>query len=156
MSEELELKGKFLSAKKLKLSKKQRCALLKTLAWLEAGKLDHENERNLTFDMKHWNQGSYTRNGKNCGTVCCIGGAASILGDNAMYAFMRGYITKELGNLFYPGGGATGLGWVDEGKKHPGWSASTAQAAVALRGYLETGKTDWDAAMLTPSNRRAK
>jgi hypothetical protein len=144
MSEELELEGKFKTADELGLSEKQYCGLVQTLAWLEAGKLDHENEKTRGFDMEMW--------GGKCGSVCCIGGTAEVLGglDRASLN-QRAFNGSELGALFYPGGKMLGGAY---NERHPGWRASTAQAAVALRGYLETGRTDWDAAMKTPRERR--
>jgi len=143
MSEELKLEGKFLDAKTLGLTEKQYCGLIQTLAWLEAGKLDHENEKGITrFDMGHWRQ--YT----SCGTVCCIGGTAEVLA-GLPYGGMFAKGNQELRNLFYPGSSK----WrAVTYPLHPGWMASTAQAAVALRSYLETGKADWNAAMKTPKH----
>lgn len=150
MSEELELEGKFLDANTLGLTEEQRCGLVKTLAWLEAGKLDRENEAKIErFDMGHWRQPTYTRTAAGyteCGTVCCIGGTAEVLMGMPKRQMSYG-ATQQLQALFYPG-----LGTSRE-SSHPGWIASTSQAAVALRGYLETGKTDWDAAMKTPRER---
>lgn len=146
MSEELTLEGKFKSAKDLKLTEKQYCGLIQTLAWLEAGKLDHENEKVgiQRFDMEYWRQGF------GCGTVCCIGGTAEVLAGLPMRG-MADKSNRELGRLFFPG---SIHGWDSDDHDHPGWKASTAQAAVALRGYLETGKADWDAAMKPPKTRR--
>lgn len=145
MSEELTLEGKFLTAKELSLIEPQRCGLIKTLAWLEAGKLDHENEKTAGFSMKRW--------GGSCGSVCCIGGTAEVLGETKYPQAHRWWETRHqnpdsLIDLFFPNrqsGGETG-----------GWTASTSQAAVALRGYLETGTTNWDHAMSTPRNGRRK
>jgi hypothetical protein len=152
MSEELELEGKFLDAQTLGLTEDQRCGLVKTLAWLEAGKLDHENEAKIEkFDMGHWRLPTYTRTAAGfteCGTVCCIGGTAEVLMGMPKFKMSWG-APQELNSLFYPG--QTGDG--RDNPKHSGWQASTAQAAVALRGYLETGKTNWDAAMKTPRER---
>lgn len=152
MSEELELEGKFLDAQTLGLSEEQRCGLVKTLAWLEAGKLDHENEAKIErFDMGHWRLPTYKRTEgiyTECGTVCCIGGPAEVLMGMPKFG-MSGGAPQELNALFYPGQHRDGR----DRPMHPGWKASTAQAAVALRGYLETGKTDWNAAMKTPRER---
>lgn len=145
MSEELELEGKFLDAETLGLTEKQRCGLVKTLAWLEAGKLDHENEKTAGFDMGRW--------GGSCGSVCCIGGTAEVLGETNFHISIAD-IGKEHVRLFYPGSTNDPLSFLV--RTNPGWKASTSQAAVALRGYLETGRADWDAAMKTPSNRRTK
>lgn len=115
MSAELELVGgKFLSADNLGISEAHRCALLKTLALLEAGVLDDENEHTAGFSMGVWGD---------CGTVCCIGGTAEAISG---LDFRSLSFQPQLAALFCP----------------PGWSSgrdTTKQAAIALRGYLETG-----------------
>lgn len=143
--EELEIDGKFLSAAELKLTENQRCGLLKTLAYLEHGKLDGEHWRDKTrpsyFTMETW--------GGECGTACCIGGSAeALMGTRHIFAKHRnGGAPTELYRLFYPS---------DTDAKHSGWKSSPSQAAVALRGYLETGKADWNAAMKTPKYQKQR
>lgn len=139
--EELTLEGKFKTATQLWLTDKQYCGLIQTLAHLEAGTLDHENDITLGFDMGVW--------GGRCGTVCCIGGTAEALVGRGVFSRSAAQISRaqpelppELRRLFYPH------------SESRGWSATTAQAAVALRHYLETGKTNWSAAMATPEKRR--
>ena len=51
---ELTLEGKFLDHQALGLTEPQYCGLVKTLAWLEAGKLDHKNDKIARFDMRRW------------------------------------------------------------------------------------------------------
>lgn len=142
--EELEIDGKFLSAEELGLSEIQRCALLKTLAHLEHGKLDGGNWKDRTrpsyFDMQMW--------GGECGTVCCIGGSAEALigSRHVFWQHRNSNAPTDLYRLFYP----------SADPKHPAWSSSPSQAAVALRGYLETGKADWNAAMKTPKYQKQR
>ena len=136
--EVLELEGKFKAAEELGLEYNQYCGLIKTLAYMEAGRLKHVPKERFDFSETapftgHFNMGNW-RVQAHCGTICCIGGTAEVLGD----CTLRGFDEKhELTKLFYPAGC---LG---------GYEASPRQAAVALRGYLETGKTDWRRAMDT-------
>lgn len=135
----LELEGKFKTATELGLSEAKRCGLLKTLAFIEAGKTLHaknlDGERvdgfPIRFNMRVWHQN------RNCGTVACLGGTAEILSNES---YSRAQLPAELQKLF----GIHGTEF-----KHMG-GVTERQAAVALRGYLETGKTDWDAARKTP------
>lgn len=70
---------------------------------------------------------SIWRNHHSCGSVCCIGGSAeALVGAN----YPESKIPGELKELFF---GVPGV-YRDTTPK---------QAAVALRGYLETGITDW-------------
>lgn len=125
MKEELTLEGKFLDARTLGLSEQHRCALLKTLALLESGVLDHENDYTAGFDMSVW--------GGRCGTVCCLGGTAEAVSRVRFMDIVAGTVhvphntKRQMRALFYP----------------PGWDArgrfTTQQGAKALRGYLETG-----------------
>lgn len=143
MSKELSLEGKFLSARALRLNEDQRCGLIKTLALLEAGLIGPGRyEHTGGFDMAVW--------GGDCGSVCCLGGTAeAVMGDKifhdphksgrwhpALRPKTRVGKLPEIYNLFFP----MSL------KTNP-YNASTKQAALALRGFLETGKTDWDKAM---------
>lgn len=126
----------FKTATELNLSETHRCALIKALAYLEAGKLDHEEiePHHIRFTMRKW--------GGSCGTACCIGGSAEALGGLEYRTLGQACKTnKRLGELFYPGG------WphlFDPGAHHKGWNATPKQAATVLRGYLTTGKADWD------------
>ena len=134
----LELEGKFKTAAELGLECNQYCGLIKTLAHMEAGRLHHApkeftTRRGHTFSG-HFNMGSW-RAGTECGTVACIGGTAELLGNCQLTGCPRGPIRE----LFFP----------DENFCNIGYQATPRQAAVALRGYLETGKTDWRRAMDT-------
>ncbi len=151
MTEPLEIKdgGGFLDRDALGLSEEQYCGLVKTLALLESGALDHENEEYgiARFDMRNWNSPMSMQNG-NCGTVCCIGGTAShLMGSPNLYNdFTENdescpYSLFERPNLlrvFYPNKEYFGR------RDHPGWRATPQQAAMVLRHYLTTGKGDWD------------
>jgi len=137
-----ELEGKFKTAAELGLKEKEYCGLLKALAWLEdGGQRETKKGKPITpykFSMRKW--------GGECGSVCCIAGAADAFANTSLVGRSKG----ELGKLFIPGPG-------DLGYRHPGWDATPAQGAQALRGYLETGIADWDKVMgIKKAARRAK
>lgn len=144
MMDGIELKDAtdFLGAEKLGLTQDQYCGLVKTLALLEAGVLDRSNDFTHGFDMEHW--------GGECGTVCCLGGTAEVLGACKMgnYEFTTAPGRErrpELTKLFYPGGLTNREGFCHRAvPHHPGWEASTKEAAQVLRYYLKTGLADWD------------
>lgn len=124
----------FKSAADLGITEPQRDALRKTLVLLETGKLRHvplkywddlePMARTFTghFNMNYWG------NHHACGTVACIGGTASIVG-NVEFADMP----RALDDLFYPNA-LNSTAWAD---------ITTAQAATALRSYLTTGNANW-------------
>lgn len=121
------------TAKELSLTQAQYCGLVKTLEALESGKLDHENDERIhDFDMSVWD----------CGTARCIGGSAELRGRCSIkataWAFDREGERVPLYYLFYPE------------HVNGAYSATTKQAAVALRHYLMTGKENWKMAMETP------
>lgn len=135
-TEQLETHGKFLSAEELNLSEERRCALIKTLAFIESGKTTHVGligraipGKGTRFNMAVW------RKKHPCGTVACLGGTAEMLSG----VDFGGGQTAQLRKLF----GFTG----SLGRGLPDYSFMAAvtekQAAVTLRGYLETGKVDW-------------
>ncbi len=134
------LQQSFKTADELKLSEAERSALMKTLVLLETDKLRHVYEWN-NFDNREpgfsglFNMNVWTRE-SHCGTVACIGGTAQLVGgvDFADGDLPRG---KELYELFQPT--SIPSRW---------WQNITpAQAAVALRSYLTTGKADWKRAL---------
>ena len=143
--EVLELKNadKIKSAAELGLSEEQRCGLIKTLAYIESGKLMHVSYDDLMtgdlgsvaplmpFNMKIW----HSRH--SCGTVCCLGGTAQVLGGTQ---YPGSKIPYQLRALF---------GIVDHEYDLMG-DITERQAGVALRHYLETGTTDWAAARKSP------
>jgi hypothetical protein len=138
---------KFLSAEQLKLTDRQRTALIKTLNLMETHGIDHEKHINgptLTgswrFDMREWVSPESTLKNE-CGTVCCIGGTASLLDGgpyassitNSIFHDQWGKLTgdQNLANLFYR--------WSKRGKK-----VTVDCASQQLRKYLETGMCPWD------------
>lgn len=126
----------FKTPAELGLTEAQHRALVLTLNALERGELTHVIvEKNQYggfvtnpkftghFNMRRWNYES------DCGTVCCIGGTAEILGGLAQYELDQlSNRNLQLSRLFYPNGN---------------WDATPAKAAKTLRGYLTTGVTDW-------------
>lgn len=132
----------FKTAKQLNLTDEQHGALVKTLEFLESGKTLHfvnEDSRDLLrskrafslFFMPTWIHRS------SCGTVACLGGTAQILSgnDNLFRSEPNDTIqyhirnkNEELYQLFFNWGGG---------------NPTEVQGARALRGFLETGKTDW-------------
>jgi len=124
----------FKTAKELGLTKQQHEGLVKTLELLETSFVKRicifEGEKSR-FDMGTWSRWDYNR----CQTVRCIGGWANTLvkdcfSSNQLYSKANATQQRELCILFYPN---------DEA----GWKATVDQAAIALRGYLTTGKVDW-------------
>jgi len=132
----------FRTAKELQITEKQRCALVKTLQLLESGSMIHVTtlvsgdfyaslDIPLTchFNMRHWRSED-----KSCGTICCIGGTAELVGQ----VDLRRAVNKNihLHDLFYPSIPTTK--WV---------KITPALAAVALRNYLFTGDAKWTKTM---------
>lgn len=133
----------FKTAADLGISDPQKDALIKTLVLLETGKLRHVpdplssdvDDRSARkfdglFDMRSW-AGAHP-----CGTVCCIGGTAEIVGNVKFGSDFGCDITNAgLHNLFHPR------------LSHDHWGKITpSQAATALRSYLTTGDAHWDLA----------
>jgi hypothetical protein len=131
------MKG-FKTAEELNLTQRQHKALVKTLELMEAGKVRHvkpnafddfvfEPNGKYVFNMSVWRQ----RN--RCGTVCCLGGTAEMLDGDLIFSHVFELPTHNpLWQLFY---------------KRTSENITDKQAAKALRGYLETGITDWKAAL---------
>lgn len=124
----------FLSAEDLNISSSQLKALIKTLKLFETGKLKHVqlddgipgemgNEFTGHFSMSLWN----TK--RDCGTICCIGGTAELIGG---VIFNTDKQSKRLTQLFFP-------------RFRVGqWNTITpTHAAQALRNYLTTGYARW-------------
>ncbi len=131
----------FLSAKALGIEHAEWEALIKTLWWLEHGKLPHTEVENPTFTeffaysgtdtpkIDGFNMLVWSSRGEECGTVCCIGGTAS--------HFLGRKITMNhsLFDLFHP-------------YEISNWSKITpVHAAHALRNYLTTGRAQWKKAI---------
>ena len=129
-----EPKRPFLSAQILSITDAQRDALIKTLTLLESGALVHAPvsggfnfSKQFTghFNMANWNHAT------DCGTVCCIGGTAELIGNLRFNPIGRQDALKD---LFYP-------------RIAPLSTITPTQAAVALRSYLTTGNANWRAAL---------
>lgn len=122
----------FKTAADLRLSELERDALITVLGMLERGELTHVPVRDLpsSADYKvgtftgHFNMGEWEES-YDCGTVCCIGGTAELIGGIGFN--LSGNI--PLSNLFYPAGNLDHI--------------TTDQAAKALRSFLSTGRARW-------------
>jgi hypothetical protein len=128
----------FMTASELGITEPQRMALQKTLVLLETGKLVH-TKLPLLFKFNaekysgHFNMGGWRRETE-CGSVCCIGGTAELIG-NVRFNERA----PALETLFYPS---------SDGTKLQNYESITAeQAARALRSYLTTGDAKWSDAV---------
>lgn len=127
----------FLPAKQLGLKEKERDALIKTLLLMEAGKMKHRSrapaDRPISEGKYGFNMGVWKAHW-DCGTVCCIGGTAELVGglrhDSLGYrsSMLARSGKPDLFDLFYNYGGG---------------SPPPERAARVLRSYLTTGKTKW-------------
>jgi hypothetical protein len=124
----------FKSADDLGITGPQHDALRKTLVLLETDKLTHVEpldgpaDRGCFtghFNMREWNTAS------TCGTVCCIGGTAELIGN---VKFEPQGLPEGLDELFFPNAFR-----VED--------VTTSQAATALRCYLTTGDAKWHEAV---------
>ena len=135
----------FKTAEQLGLEEKHYCALVKTLVELESGRIEHLRDPSLDsgdgrskvsrFNMGVWRSATYD----GCGTVCCIGGSAEIIGRLPMYSMLHLEATGSNGlhELFYP---------YETGSDD--WGCITPkQATRALRNYLTYGEPRWKKAM---------
>lgn len=132
----------FKSADELGITYQQKEALMKTLVLMETGRLIHVERPNVVspddakiftshFNMDKWNVIA------DCGSVCCIGGTAEMVGQLQPYSLHEAAGENQaLRLLFYPDGGDSD------------WKTIIpAQAATALRSYLTTGDSRWDLAV---------
>lgn len=135
----------FKSAGYLGLTQKEWEALIITLMKLEAGQLDYVSRDALrssreTPDTKHPFNMSIWNLPHTCGTVCCIGGSAEVLG-----GLSEGSLKNKASRL-----GTSTFGMKDALWRlfyhYPGEQTTPQEAGRALRGYLTTGQTDWGAA----------
>lgn len=131
----------FMSADDLGIEDKEKDALIKTLVMLETGKLEYVPAfllHDITikrqsgfcnmFNMGWWDIGY------SCGSVCCIGGTAELIGELETYSLSdRASHNQQLYELFFP--------------KNDLYRITTAQAARALRSYLTIGEAKWDEAV---------
>lgn len=125
------LKDQFKPASELGLNDLQYEGLIKVLDYLENTEVVHnkpiEEIEGMTFNMRVW------RMPHSCGSVCCIGGSADALMGTYptdMTLYPQYELPRECKRLFFDSPGM-------------GDDTTPKQAAVALRGYLETGVTDW-------------
>jgi hypothetical protein len=124
-------------------------ALTKVLGMLERGEIKHteimpRDFDEFTFDPVgldfRFNMDTWVSHADECGTVCCIGGSAELIGklppgrllDKATSGH-RTPVSLALFRLFYP-------------DKSPE-KVTPAQAALALRSYLTTGDANWAEAL---------
>jgi hypothetical protein len=134
----------FKSAADLGITEPQRDALCKTLVLLETGKLKHEAGRCHTlstseehrkfsgrFNMSEWAAEH------DCGTVCCIGGTAELVG-NTSFGMWEFGSNEQLKRLFAPPRPIRCGDWT---------KITPSQAATALRSYLTTGDAKWHEAV---------
>ena len=135
----------FLSADDLGITEPQRQALMKTLVLLETGKLVHVRHRDdLSIDFEaarsfsgQFNMNSWSHTYFECGTICCIGGTAELIGDvDFEYSAPPG---SALYNLFYPQTDDD----LDDDDDVDWEDITPAQAARALRSYLNCGNPNW-------------
>lgn len=121
----------FKSAVDLGLTEKEQSALIKVLGMLERGELVHD--MHFKCDAPNGFNMAHERFEASCGTVACVAGWCDIVGDTD---FVEGPWPGRTTELFAP-------------KNLPQrcWSEITpAQAAIALRNYLTTGRPGWVAA----------
>jgi hypothetical protein len=120
----------FRSSDDLGITKAQHDALRKTLVLLETGKLTHvepgfkrADRGSFTghFNMNEWNSAS------DCGTVCCLGGTAELIGN---VKFEPSRLPEGLDELFFPN-----ISRIQD--------LTTTHAATALRSYLTNGDAKW-------------
>jgi hypothetical protein len=107
--------------------------------WLEAGAPERDGVQ--YFDMKWWNSDLKSITGY-CGTVCCIGGAASLWwstcrysDDHAAEALGLNYSTAN--QLFYPTD-SDQIDLMDAVGSNAAW------AARCVRNLIATGYVDWE------------
>jgi hypothetical protein len=131
----------FKSAVDLGITEGQLSALQKTLVMLETGALSYWDGYGGRYiapeDRKfsgHFNMNAWSTPHE-CGTSCCIGGTAEMVGGLEPFSLMDASKDNEsLRELFYP----------DDSDPY---AAIPTQAATALRSYLTTGDARWDLAM---------
>lgn len=137
----------FMTAAELQLPEEYHRALILTLRAGERGELVHAPEDILKYEvmwgipderlflgrinMSNW------RVGVSCGTVCCLGGAAEIIGNLPIWTLdkyahdLAAKGVRGLRELFYP---PANMDY---------YSITVEQAMAALRSYLTTGKPNW-------------
>lgn len=126
----------FKSTADLGLSDDEYAALVTTLGMLERGELVHvriSDQPTFRHDASgftgHFNMGEW-QEGFHCGTVCCIGGTAELIGQ-VEFNICDNHALEE---LFYPTALTPRHLWDD---------ITIEQAARALRSFLTTGHANW-------------
>jgi hypothetical protein len=127
----------FMTAADLGLADEEQAALVALLGMLERGELHHvplsdvstlgDIPENFTggFNMEYWAVDT-----PNCGSVCCIGGSAEMIGGlRHDQLFNKMDALPALDDLFMPDADMDAI--------------TPAQAAMALRNYLTTGQARW-------------
>lgn len=131
----------FKTAAELGITEAQKAALIKTLALLDGGKLKHHPDLPTGWSPGETFSGHFNMNWwsvpSECGTVCCIGGTAEMIGNVRFDPDER---PRALSRLFFPNRDLTK-------KLAPYDSITPSQAAIALRSYLTTGDARWDLAL---------
>ena len=135
----------FESAADLDLTEPQRHALIKTLSFMECGKIKHISLDEVAyadadqevvyaglFNLSAWIDSDYR-----CGTVGCIGGTAELISG---VSFDRWEYKPRLQQLFNP---STLIDPHSMKLSVDFDSVTVEQAARALRGFLTTGTADW-------------
>ncbi len=131
----------FKSADDLGITEPRKEALMKTLVLLETGKLVHTAtpERYEYFAENftgHFNMAGWRRKAS-CGSICCIGGTAEIIGNTS---FCLNEIPCALQTLFFPN-------MHNDGPHFQYKNITVNHAATALRSYLTTGDAKWHEAV---------
>ncbi len=138
------------TAQELGISQEQLDALVMTRDHLNKMQLKENlwvrfiKNQPVVFRMNTWITGFVYE--ERCGSVCCIGGTAELLG-NVNFTDRHIPLPEQLDNLFFPPKGQKHYQVSIHASRHPAWKATPKQAAVALETYLYDGKTDWDFAM---------
>jgi hypothetical protein len=141
-------KREFMSAAALGISPEVHEALVKTLGLFESGKMRHVSRETLIrkatrpadrvftgeFNMSDWAM-PHT-----CGTVCCIGGTAELIGGLGLGG-LDDDETDMLNELFYPR--EAGIPYSKITPEH---------ATRALASYLTTGNPNWRSAIAELEN----
>jgi hypothetical protein len=117
-----------------------------------ADAIEQASVPNVGFNMTAWISEASPempdRSGRNCGTVACVAGWATIVAlgretDDSPWDVGQSFLELDAptaGDLFLPN-------YDTEDKRHAMTSATPADAARVLRNLAITGKVDWEAAM---------
>lgn len=130
----------FKTPAELQISDVEFDALFKTLGMMEREELVHiyhPGTNSYTFGKftGHFNMADWN-DVKECGTVCCIGGTADLIGGVDLN--LTAHKNRALHNLFYSSSILVRYSQI-----------TVAQAATALRNYLTHGEPCWAEALAT-------